>query len=108
MESDSSDAERLPDLESLDDFLASSFDADIIVDHEDEVEGQENAGSLGLEPYRFEPFVEGAKHKDSDWVERGKMTLLSRRTASITESLAVWQYVAWRLAECRLTHHIVP
>ena len=35
MESDSSDAERLPDLESLDDFLVSSFD----VDDEDEVEG---------------------------------------------------------------------
>ena len=39
MESDSSDAERLPDLESWDDFLVSSFDADIIVDDEDEVEG---------------------------------------------------------------------
>ena len=35
MESDSSDAECLPDLESLDDFLASTFD----VDDEDEVEG---------------------------------------------------------------------
>ena len=53
MESDSSDAERLSDLESLDDFLASIFD----VDDEDGVEGsQENAGSLGIEPYRFEPF----------------------------------------------------
>ena len=39
MESDSSDAECLPDLESWDDFLASSCDADIIVDDEDEVEG---------------------------------------------------------------------
>ena len=39
MESDSNDAECLPDLESWDDFLASSFDADIIVDDEDEVEG---------------------------------------------------------------------
>ena len=39
MESDSSDAESLPDLESWDDFLASSFDADIIVDDDDEVEG---------------------------------------------------------------------
>ena len=29
----------LPDLESWDDFLGSSFDADIIVDDEDEVEG---------------------------------------------------------------------
>ena len=66
MESDSSDAEGLPDLESLDDFLASSFDADIIVDDKDEVEGQENADSLELEPYCFEPFVEGAKHEDSD------------------------------------------
>ena len=45
MESDSNDAERLPDLESLDDFLASSFD----VDDEDGVEGsQENADSLGF------------------------------------------------------------
>ena len=36
---------RLPDLESLDDFLASSFD----VDDEDGVEGsQENADSLGF------------------------------------------------------------
>ena len=39
MESDSSDAECLPDLESWDDFLVSSFDADIIVDNKDEVEG---------------------------------------------------------------------
>ena len=39
MESDSSDAESLPDLGSWDDFLASSFDADIIVGDEDEVEG---------------------------------------------------------------------
>ena len=39
MESDSSDTESLPDLESWDDFLASSFDADIIVDDDDEVEG---------------------------------------------------------------------
>ena len=63
MESDSSDAECLPDLESLDDFLASSFDTN----DEDEVEGsQENADSLGLEPYRFEPFVEGAEHEDSN------------------------------------------
>ena len=63
MESDSSDAERLPDLESLDDFLASSFD----VDDEDGVEGsQENADSLGLEPYHLKPFVEGAEDEDSD------------------------------------------
>ena len=63
MESDSSDAECLPDLESLDDFLAFSFD----INNEDEVEGsQENADSLGLEPYLFEPFVEGAEHEDSD------------------------------------------
>ena len=39
MDSNSSDAECLPDLESWDDFLASSFDADIIVDNEDKVEG---------------------------------------------------------------------
>ena len=39
MESDSSDVECLPDLESWDAFLASSFDADIIVDDKDEVEG---------------------------------------------------------------------
>ena len=39
MESDRSDAARLPDLESWDDFLASSFDAYIIVDNEDEEEG---------------------------------------------------------------------
>ena len=39
MESDSSETEHLPDLESWDDFLVSSFDADIIVDDEDEVEG---------------------------------------------------------------------
>ena len=39
MESDSSDMECLPDLESWDDFLGSSCDADIIVDDEDEVEG---------------------------------------------------------------------
>ena len=63
MESDSSDAERLLDLESLDDFLASSFD----VDDEDGVEGsQENADSLGLEPYRFKPFVEEAEDGNSD------------------------------------------
>ena len=63
MESDSSDVERLPDLESLDDFLASSFG----VDDEDEVEGsQENTDSLGLEPYRFKPFMEGAEDGDSD------------------------------------------
>ena len=63
MESDSSDTECLPDLESLDDFLASSFD----VDDEDEVEGsQENAGSLGLEPCRVKPFMEGAEDEDLD------------------------------------------
>ena len=63
MESDSSNAERLPHLESLDDLLASSFD----VDDEDGVEGsQKNADSLGLEPYRFKPFVEGAEDEDSD------------------------------------------
>ena len=63
MESDSSDAERLPDLESLNDFLASSFD----VDDKDGVEGsQENTDSLGLEPYHFKPFVEGAEDEDSD------------------------------------------
>ena len=45
MESDSSDVECLPDLKSLDDFLASSFDADISVDDEDEVAGWENADS---------------------------------------------------------------
>ena len=39
MESNSSDAEHLPDLESWDDFLASSFDTHTIVDDEDEVEG---------------------------------------------------------------------
>ena len=39
MESNGSDAECLPDLESWVDFLASSLDADIIVDDEDEVEG---------------------------------------------------------------------
>ena len=39
MESDSSDVESLPELESWDDFLVSSFDADIIVDDDDEVEG---------------------------------------------------------------------
>ena len=39
MESDSSDVECLPDLESWDDFLASSFDADIIGDDKDKVEG---------------------------------------------------------------------
>ena len=39
MESDSSDMECLPDLKSWDDFLVSSFDADIIVDDEDEVAG---------------------------------------------------------------------
>ena len=55
-----------PDLEIWDDFLASSFDADIIVDDEDEVEGQENADSFGIEPYRFEPFAEGAEHEDLD------------------------------------------
>ena len=66
MESDSSDAEWLPHLETVDDFLASSFDADVIVDGEDEMEGQENADSLGLEPYHFEPFVEGAEHENSD------------------------------------------
>ena len=66
MESDSSDAERLPDLASLDDFLASSFDTDIIVDDEDEVEGRENADSLGLRALSLEPFVEGAEHEDSD------------------------------------------
>ena len=64
MESNSSDADCLPDLESLDDFLASSCDADIIVDDEDEVEGSENTDSLGIEPYCFEPFMEGAKHED--------------------------------------------
>ena len=53
MESDSSDAECLPDLESWDHFLVSSFDAEIIVDDEDEVEGSENADSLGLENYCF-------------------------------------------------------
>ena len=65
MESDNSDAECIPDLESPDDFLASSFD----VDDEDEPEAegsQENIDSLGLEPYRFEPFMEGAKHGGSD------------------------------------------
>ena len=86
-----------------------AFDADIIVDDEDEVEGQENTDSLGLEPYCFEPFMEGAEHEDSDSrVERGKTTLLSYCTASIMESLAVWQYVAWRLAEWRLTHDVMP
>ena len=132
MGSDSRDAECLPDLKSLDDFLTSSFDPDIIVDDEDEVEGQENGDSLGLEPYRFEPFVVGAEHEDSDSESRSdsdtdsssstdfpdlffvsfafmammnhlfttvahcqlitggrKTTLLSRRTASVTESLAV-------------------
>ena len=43
-----------------------SFDADIIVDDDDEVEGLGNANSLGIEPYRFEPFLEGAEHEDSD------------------------------------------
>ena len=63
MESDSSDVERLPDLESLDDFLASSFD----VDDKDEVEGsQENLDSLELEPCHLKPFVDGAEDKDSD------------------------------------------
>ena len=38
MESNNSDMECLPDLESWDDFPASSFDADIIVD-KDVVEG---------------------------------------------------------------------
>ena len=63
MESDSSDAERLPDSESLDDFLASRFD----VDDEDEVEGsQENTHSLELEPYRFKPFMDGVEDEDLD------------------------------------------
>ena len=58
MESDNSDA----DLESLDDCLASSLDED-----EPEVAGsQDNIDSLGLEPYRFEPFMEGVKHGGSD------------------------------------------
>ena len=86
MESDSSHVECLPDLESLNDFLASSFDADIIVDDEDEVEGQENTDSLGLEPYRFEPFVEGAEHEDSD----SELTVEKRHFYYAT-LLALWK-----------------
>ena len=90
MESDSSDAERLPDLESWDDFLVSSFDADIIVDNEDEVEGQENADRLGLEPYRFEPFVEGAQHDDLDSESKTEKRHLYRTTLLVLQR--VWLY----------------
>ena len=43
--------------------------------------------------------MEGAEHEDSDSeLNTEKTTLLSRRTASVTENLAVSRCVAWRLA----------
>ena len=62
MSSTGSDAESLPDLDEL---LALSFNPDIS-DNEEEVRGQENADSLGLEPYCFELFWSGTDGEDSE------------------------------------------
>ena len=64
-------------LPHLDELLVSSFDPDIS-DNEEEVGAQENADSLGLEPYRFEPFLSGTNGKDSE-----------SKTVTITLALAV-------------------
>ena len=67
---------------NLDELLASSFDQDIS-DNEEDVGGQENADSLGLElePYQFKPFLLGTKSEDLESDTHGQTLSLAAATA---------------------------